>query len=1317
MKTVRIDKHNVESNDISDESDREFIKDLFKLKQRMIPEENGDKKELTDFIKYEKRDKIIRNPEISRETLTGFPRKVADMLGFKEFMEYQVKSWEHIDSFFNGQTKENLIVSAPTGFGKTEAVIPAIINKVMEDDSLAIFIFPRRALLIDQIQRIMKYKTNGTTKIGLQMTEIKPKIDWTIYNQDNMRNVTIKEKEYKIKINNQSHTNYRFENDMFKVKYIDEYYDNVEINLFKCHCGGSFENLASFESLKSMGKHKSFIRMNHDPNNSYWKCNGCGNIIYASFSRDGHIRLKPNMLLTTIDSLLSIISDPDMGKWIREKLKAVVFDEAHVYNSMYGNHASTIIGKIKEVTTNNILFAGLSATIDMPEAFGMKLFKSDIKVIEPGGADVNKIKDGETYIFVKSSTNTSNDKIYSLTTQNMIQSTVLMASSTEGKLMAFMDSVDAVSKLARQTNDAYNVKKLYRFRLDDLLNKQSTYNTHECTGLSPTCKVTCDIYRAGECWNILRDINGAETPARVNIRNVSSSTPIVRSELEKSRFIFTTSELELGIDLPDIKYLLQYKTPYTIFDYLQRKGRAGRDPEITPVFLFILGEKSNDYIYFSHGSSILDKRYILPLEEKNTVLERLYNKLFDYYNSSNQIYNEIISERKIEDYVAKFIASWISVIGDHGIDSAFGKFLHKSFGITESTLRGINVYPEETQFKENGLAKAEELRKDSEKKLNNLLHDSNDIDPLAYIDSNITKIIGYIKNLNADNLTQYIKRLNDSTNNVLEDMENGRDTTLSVIDLMKELDALFKERILFGTELAGEIRGISTNIYHLYEKDHNFSKIQKQARELFFEIQSLKEMKTVFGRTANAEVIKYIMRANYFYMVPDLLSPNEPSVTLPPMPPISLFSTSSRDIPLMESNAYKAIKNIDIRDSIFKYFPFRLNETYAPNEKYMVMPEITNEGDDLYFSPDSIVDPVRFPYGDNKTALMPLSLKTETLRDDGINDIISYCPSCYKFYNYREDRCSICHNKLSQVTVYAEPIVIYDVRSDKWDSTSNNVYMSHVSVATILLNGVSARITEQYYKPTAKGYFPLREMPGLQVLARKRYGYQITTNSLKIKISDEVVSELLKKFHNKFPNRPGFTENDVIHTLEHLWLTTISIVVGVSPDQFIYSNEGNDVIITELQEGGAGYLKAFVEYLSARTKNIVETMQNIIGCQEHQNIDKNITDEFDKIEFKGILLSEHKKISDIISERNPEIGKQFPDKYPTCYDGCLYCIGLNSCNYGGEQQFDHLSLYVSEEYLKTIVKKTSDKQEAASMVSSGGIIVDNKDGEYGIFIL
>ena len=277
-----------------------------------------------------------------------------------------------------------------TGFGKTEAVVPAVIKKTLDENALTILIFPRRALLIDQIQRIVKYNTNKELKIGIQISGISPEIEWTIYNSD-QKNKQIKGRNVIKDIDYKTHTNYHFETDIFDVDYINETSDNVSINLFKCSCGGSFENYASFRAdmLGVYKKHKQFVGMNHE-SNSYWKCNNnnCGRIIKFAFSREDQIELKPNIILTTVDSLLSIISDPDMGEYIKDKLKAVVFDEVHVYNSSYGGHAAKIIKKLTEITGRNIFMAGLSATIDMPESFGSKLFGSEVEIIEPTPKDI-----------------------------------------------------------------------------------------------------------------------------------------------------------------------------------------------------------------------------------------------------------------------------------------------------------------------------------------------------------------------------------------------------------------------------------------------------------------------------------------------------------------------------------------------------------------------------------------------------------------------------------------------------------------------------------------------------------------------------------------------------------------------------------------------------------------------------------------------------------------------------------------------------------------------------------------------------------------
>ncbi len=1313
-----VDNNNVDSNNITNLYHQELVKDLFKLKQRM--DSNAEGKTVTDYIKYETYTKKERNPTIDKSTLTGFQKEVADMLGFNAFMEYQIKTWEYIDSYFNKKRDKNLIVDAGTGFGKTESVIPALIKKVIDDDALAILIFPRRALLIDQIQRIVNYKINKDIKIGIQISGISPKIEWTIYNNE-PKKVGIKNSGYKItNINYSSHTNYYFETDMFDVEYKDEQKDNVKINLFKCSCGGSFENIASFsrDVSNNFPKHKKFVSMNHN-SNSYWKCNNCGRVINAAFSREDQITLKPNIVLTTIDSLLSLISDPDMGEYIKNKLEAVVFDEVHVYNSSYGGHASEIITKLNEITKKDIFLAGLSATIDMPEEFGRKLFRSDVEVIEPTQNDIKTIENGETYILIKSaSQEKENGDIYSLKTQNMIQTVLLISSSINPKLLAFMDSIDAVASLSRQTNDAYNTKRLHSFRLDDLLSASATYVGLTCNGLSQTCMNKCTIYKKGECWNILgKNIINTITPTSIDIKAVDSESLLSREDLQNSKIIFSTSELQLGIDLPDIEYLLQYGTPYTIFDYLQRRGRAGRTPGSLPMFLFILGESSNDYVYFSYGSNILNKKYILPLEEKNSVVKRLYDKLFKYYDGANNEYNKIKSNyRQDQYYIPKFIASWLSILNGNAIDTEFASFMQNEFKASTGSLAGIQYYEDMRKFKDESSSHAKDLIKLHKNELKNLLAPFNGKLPTEYLESEITEIINEMKE---KNIQQYTS-LENLKNKVIEDIEEQKDSDESQKNLISVPDALKFINGIDGTLLANKISGVSNTL--VQQRTSTLSNNQGDARKLFFTIQSLMELEKAFKRSLSSEVIKYILRANYFYMVPKFITQND-KTPLPVMPPINLFSTSSREISLISESQYSnSEKNTDIRDAIFKYFPFRLSPTKSMNSKYIVKPKITEERGKLYFHPEYIIDPIMFTYDSNEKALMPLSLKIETITDDGVNGIISYCKTCKEFYDYNKYKCDICNYRLSKISLYASNICKTNINADKWDPVINHLHISESSEVTILLMGVDLSINYQYKDKEKNIYMPSKERDTEQILSKTPYGYQITTNSLKIVINDDELNNLYDAFRNKYHNRPKFNLNDIKHTIAHFWLKTIAIAVGVTPDQFSYTYNDSGVIISELQEGGAGYLKTFIDYLKLRTKDVVKIMVDVVNCEEHGDIFKSnnkqqIYNEFNSIDLSKISLSEHKKIIDEITSNDPALSSYLPDEYPICYDGCLYCIGLNSCNYGSNDQFDHLSLSVVGDYLHSLVKETKDKKEAAFLVADGGIIINNDGGNYSIFVL
>jgi superfamily II DNA helicase RecQ len=45
----------------------------------------------------------------------------------------------------------------------------------------------------------------------------------------------------------------------------------------------------------------------------------------------------------------------------------------------------------------------------------------------------------------------------------------------------------------------------------------------------------------------------------------------------KQRVIVATSALGMGVDIPDIRCILHVDWPFTVLDYAQESGRAGRD--------------------------------------------------------------------------------------------------------------------------------------------------------------------------------------------------------------------------------------------------------------------------------------------------------------------------------------------------------------------------------------------------------------------------------------------------------------------------------------------------------------------------------------------------------------------------------------------------------------------------------------------------------------------------------------------------------------------------------------------------------------------
>lgn len=70
-----------------------------------------------------------------------------------------------------------------------------------------------------------------------------------------------------------------------------------------------------------------------------------------------------------------------------------------------------------------------------------------------------------------------------------------------------------------------------------------------------------------------------------------SSTPAKNVTLNKwrvgeIRVIVATSACGTGIDIPNIRYVVNYDMPMSLIDYIQQIGRAGRDGESSDVLYF-----------------------------------------------------------------------------------------------------------------------------------------------------------------------------------------------------------------------------------------------------------------------------------------------------------------------------------------------------------------------------------------------------------------------------------------------------------------------------------------------------------------------------------------------------------------------------------------------------------------------------------------------------------------------------------------------------------------------------------------------------------
>lgn len=1237
--------------------------------RRITEEDQGEARKVSSFLKYHGQN--IERPDFTE--YSGDDQRILDTLEIFEFdtlLNFQEDAWTGIfnahQEIKDTDNSKGVLLSAPTGYGKTEGFLGPIL-KLLEDEEMdtVVLVYPRKDLLEDQLGRVLE---------GIHRVEetYDHKLEVGMWHGDieNRKRDVYNSWDYQTRDGNFAFTNC-------------EICDSDEVVNFDWKTSSS----RGWYGIECPNGHKFGYPQ-------------------LKLHRGEIKNSPPDILLTTLESMEQFTLKPNYR--ISEAMDAIVFDETHLYEGIYGAHAANVIKNIKSVKDSPLLLAGSSATLDAAESFTEKIFdlpQNSAEVIEVEEEDKKEAEEKEHLFFVESADEMGLASTYIQETM-LLSHCLLQEPSDEGRdrstSLNFIDSISQINQREKQLEDAES---------------EGLWSYHQ---------------NETEDWPDISTQMGKEfIDEPLDIKTNHSQTNLSSSDLEEAEMIISSSSMEVGVDLPGIRIVTQYSAPMNYASFVQRIGRAARQPGEEAYLMMVLNNNGQDSNLLYRADRFLDSEVDIPLNVDNPIVKWIHDKNLQFYKEGNRIYRDgsIPEDSKEIELLKKLFNDnfdyeefWTlldnpeDAIGDI-LDEEIDARTLLSQDVIERLLSDLDEREEEIE------EEFEEILEYTDQNSNVLLQSDTLGQLLEDVEEKGLKMIDVC----GEELT---KDIVDAAVEARE-MEEDREEILQKLkDLRSELERekdSNDERLRVIRSVSGDLHHISGDISQLEHKllykdgkkvhdvelqiDNAFSelgefedkldtldnltadKVEEYGNDLkrvYYLKKSLENLDSYLDvpyRKWSLHAFKGLMRSAYFYDRFLQVSGEGYGEKVWYTPKNYFGGGGGKNVTFVPDFEYDDNWEEPLTKIFGKYSPYRTQYKQSGPYLQVFQPKTKKKDSGEVVFDFSNIDGTR--KGD---IIIPDSIPMKDVLDrtqEKANGVVDYCPECYHLLG-KEDQCPR-HSESSTGRIHGSPKVSSSL--ENFNGGFDGIDLQSLTVQ-LSLDGVELEITpNQFYGGEWHPDWDNKKEVEIGVEGSK-LGISYDTRVIIWKIGD-IIDEinLDEEMIRNYREEDVSLERIKYHTTAHFLTLLISDVTGVNPSllHYGYDSEKKIVYVFEESEGGQGIADYFHEMANSNPGKLLKSTIRV-GYNTQIENEKIWTDE----DFTDLWI-------DIdVSEETEELNEKVKEKTEILYPEVISKISQEALNtYENIQEVNQTIDEVSLDEVLKAKRKINKEKIQGNEISKG----------------